>query len=107
MAESPLTAVSTAKATTAMAAAAEHDMQAAEPTNAPAPAAAALAATPPADEHAGVSPPSETSKLTDEELAQRTRQLISTADMKVLCTISDLAKFSLPAAGFSVSDHLR
>ena len=86
---SPLAAVSTAAATTAMAVAATHNMQAAQPTAAPAPAAAAaepaLAAA--ASGHADVMPLHGMPKLTDEELAQRTCQIIKTADMRVCCTV--------------------
>lgn len=87
MAESPLEAVSAAAATTATAAAAEHDVQAAPSTTATAPAAAAPAATAAASEHFGAMPLRVTPKLTDEELAQWTRQIIRTTDMRVRCTV--------------------
>lgn len=87
MAESPLAAVSAAAAATATAAAAAHDTQAAQPTAAPAPAAAAQAATAAASEHTGALPLRVKPKLSDEELAQRTCQIIKTADMRVRCTV--------------------
>lgn len=87
MAESPLAAVSAAAATTATAAAAAHDMQAAQPNAAPAPGAAAPVATAAASEHTGAMPLRVKPKLSDEELAQRTRQIIKMADMRVRCTV--------------------